>query len=274
MMIDDGVSANNDNNDNDNDNDNHNHNHNHIVSENMKHILLSFLGAIILCTSWARAFVPHVGPSLAFRHSRPPAIMLSAIVTSSQKSPTSAPVCIWTEERLIEYAEKQGILLSLSTLGPGYRAVARAQHNASQILGYCEGFLRPPGQPLHVDKMEVFRKMVLKAKVENGEIFTGGGTIFGPGLLLGFICLLHGKKNGYQQAEFLAIDDEEKQHKRLVNYYARSGFKIIKYVGDDFGDIPARMVWGGCGTLMRESIDTLLQSWTATLEKSERKSKR
>mgnify|MGYP006215232179 CR=1 FL=1 len=65
---------------------------------------------------------------------------------------------------------------------------------------------------------------------------------------------------------------KKKQHKKLVNYYARSGFKIIKYVGDDFRDIPARMVWGGCGTLMRADIDEVLQSWTVILEKSEVKS--
>jgi hypothetical protein len=265
----------------------------------MKRMLsLSFWGAILLLgISWRRAcaataaFVPHIGPSCHHHYTRPssPAIILwstngagtssggTTTTTTSSSSGSSLPTNnahIWTEERLLEYAKKQGIVLSLSTLGPGYRAIARASHNTSQILGYCEGFLRPLGQPLHMDKMEVFRKMVLQAKTENGDVFTGGGTIFGPGLLLGFLCLLHGKKNGYQQAEFLAIDDEDKQHKRLVNYYARSGFKIIKYVGDDFGDIPARMVWGGCGTLMRESIDTLLQGWTATLEKSERKSKR
>ena len=235
----------------------------------MKSYLLSlFIIAIVelVGPSFVTAFVPPGGRrDLSFR-----AGFYSSLSSSSS---TGAPIQIWSEERLLDFATKQGIVLSISTLGPGYRAVARAQHNTSQILGYCEGFLRPPGQPLHLDKMEVFQKMVLKAKEESGNVFTGGGTVFGPGLLLGFICLLHGKKNGFRQAEFLAIDDQDKQHKKLVNYYARSGFKIVKYVGDSFTDIPARMVWGGCGTLMREDIDVLLQSWTTTLEKSERKRK-
>jgi len=223
---------------------------------------LSFAAALIV-------FPNNYGPS-ALSTFRPwTSLRLSSISSTDDNAPL---VQIWTERRLLDFAEKQGMILSLSTLGPGYRAVARAQHNTSQILGYCEGFLRPPGQPLHLDKMEVFRKMVLQTKLENGNVFTGGGSIFGPGLLLGFLCLLHGKNNGYYQAEFLAIDDNEKQHKKLVNYYARSGFKIIKYVGDDFRDIPARMVWGGCGTLMRADIDEVLQSWTVILEKSEFKS--
>jgi len=168
----------------------------------------------------------------------------------------------------MEFASKQGIVLSLTTLGPGYRAIARAKHDDSLILGYVEGFLRPGGTIWHLDKMEVFRKMVLKARSENPEEFSQGGTVFGVGLLMGYICLLYGKDNGYTQGEFLAIDDEEKQHRKLVQFYRRSGFEIIRYVGDGIGDIPDRMLWGGCGTLMRQDIDVLLQRWTLLLSKS------
>lgn len=175
---------------------------------------------------------------------------------------------IWDKEKLMDYASKEGVVLSLSTLGPGYRALARAKHNETQILGYCEGFLRPGGSVLHLDKMEVFKKMIQKASLENPGEFRGGGTLLGVGQLLGYLCLLHGKENGYRIGEFLAIDDEENQHRKLVQYYKRSGFKIIKYVGEGLGDIPDRLVWGGCGTLMREDIDTLLERWTRVFEKS------
>lgn len=43
---------------------------------------------------------------------------------------------------------------------------------------------------------------------------------------------------------------------------------MIKYVGEDIRDIPDRLVWGGCGTLMREDVDTLLSKWTKTLFKA------
>jgi hypothetical protein len=181
---------------------------------------------------------------------------------------SSATANIWDKEKLMDYASTEGVLLSLSTLGPGYRALARAKHNETQILGYCEGFLRPGGSVLHLDKMEVFKKMIQKASLENPGEFRGGGTLLGVGQLLGYLCLLHGKENGYGVGEFLAIDDEENQHRKLVQYYKRSGFKIIKYVGEGLGDIPDRLVWGGCGTLMREDIDTLLERWTRVFEKS------
>lgn len=193
---------------------------------------------------------------------------VAASSPSTRLQQTSASDHIWTEQELLEYASQQGVVLSLTTLGPGYRAVARSKHDPLQILGYCEGFLRPGGKVLHLDKMEVFRKMVLRAREENPDGFSSSGTVFGIGILLGFICLLHGRENGYSVGEFLAIDDEESQHRKLVRYYARSGFKIIKYVGDDFKDIPDRLIWGGCGTLMREDISTLLLNWTRLLEKA------
>jgi hypothetical protein len=170
----------------------------------------------------------------------------------------------------MDYASKEGVILSLSTLGPSYRALARAKHNETQILGYCEGFLRPGGGVLHLDKMEVFKRMIKTASIENPGEFRGGGTLLGVGQLLGYLCLLHGKENGYTTGEFLAIDDEEKQHRKLVQYYKRSGFKIIKYVGEGFSDIPDRLVWGGRGTLMREEIDVLLESWTRVFVKTAR----
>ena len=170
-----------------------------------------------------------------------------------------------TSEEIIKYGENVGVKISLSTLGPGYRAVARAAHDEEQIIGYVEGFLRPGGKILHLDKMEVWKKAVDRARKENPEGYKNGGNVFGVGLLLGYLCLLHGRENGCIDAEFLAIDDEEYQHKRLVRYYKNSGFKVIKYVGEDVGDIPDRLVWGGCGTLMREKVDALLEKWTKNL---------
>lgn len=48
-----------------------------------------------------------------------------------------------TQEELDGYAKSVGVKITFSTLGPGYRAVARADHDPEQILGYCEGFVRP-----------------------------------------------------------------------------------------------------------------------------------
>jgi hypothetical protein len=174
----------------------------------------------------------------------------------------------WDRDALLEYAQTQGVELSLTTLGPAYRGVARSAHNRTQILGYVEGFVRPQAPPLlHLDKMEVFRPIVQKARNENPQ-FTGGGTSLGVGLLVVYLCVLHGLDQKCRVAEFLAIDDSDFQHRRLVKLYKQSGFDVVKYVGDDWRDIPDRMVWGGCGTLLRKDVPYLLAFWTALLEKA------
>ena len=179
---------------------------------------------------------------------------------------------IWSREKLEEYAARQGVVVSLTTLGPLYRAVARPLYNQTLILGYVEGFVRPSGGLLHVDKMEVFRAVVRQCRRDTRDIeppFTGGGTTLGVGLLMGYLCMLHGQEEGCDTAEFLAIDDEDRQHERLVRYYKLAGFDKIKYVGDDWKDIPDRLVWGGCGTLLRKDIPWLLAFWTKLMKQSE-----
>lgn len=184
----------------------------------------------------------------------------------------SLPTAIvpWNRSLLEEYASQQGVILSLTTLGPGYRALARAKHNSSLILGYVEGFVRPGGNKLlHLDKMEVFKPSILRSRTENPNEFQGGGTSLGVGLLLGYLCLIYAREEkNCNTAEFLAINDGDFQHKRLVRYYKISGFDVIKYVGDDWTDIPDRMVWGGCGTLLRKEIDFLLTKWTEIMVRS------
>ena len=199
----------------------------------------------------------------------------SAITQSRRISSLSSPSQLYSSSKtntdetriakaddIISYAERNGVVLSLSTLGPGYRSVARAKHDDKVIIGYCEGFLRPGSNILHLDSMQVFKKSLVKCREENPDEFTGGGTVFGVGLLLGCLCLAHGLENGCSKAEFLAIDDEERQHKRLVRYYKRLGLNVVRYVGDDIKSIPDRLVWGGAGTLMSESIVTLLERWS------------
>jgi hypothetical protein len=183
--------------------------------------------------------------------------------------------CWMTREQLEEYTRNQGVVMGLSTLGPGFRAVARAAHNTTLILGYVEGFVRPSGKTVHFDTMQVFRPILQRCRRENAA-FTGGGTNLGVGLWLGYLCLLHavdnskttGTNNNNMTAEFLAIHDADAQHARLVRYYTSAGFTVIKYVGDDWRDIPDRLVWGGCGTLLRQDVSVLLTKWTRLLSKS------
>jgi hypothetical protein len=67
----------------------------------------------------------------------------SSFSTDTEEEEKDDDVTARTEKKIVEYAKGVGVDLSLSTLGPGYRAVARASHDPEQILGYCEGFVRP-----------------------------------------------------------------------------------------------------------------------------------
>jgi hypothetical protein len=190
---------------------------------------------------------------------------LSTDQQQQQQQQQQESITFATEEELNDYAKSVGITLSLTTLGPGYRTVARAMHDEQQILGYCEGFIRPSGKILHVDKLEVWKKAIDKARKENPQGFKNGGQVFGISLLLGYKAMMFGKEKRCETAEFLAIDDEPFQHKRLVRFFQRAGFRKIRYVGDDLASVPDRLVWGGCGTLMNRPIEELLQIWSKIL---------
>lgn len=237
------------------------------VARSNRTLVSFYLLVMILLASETRAFV---APSSNRISSSWSPRSISSYVDGS----TTTSLSVWTQLDLDDFAASQGVVLSLTTLGPGYRAIARSTQNETQILGYVEGFIRPTGKLLHLDKMEIFRPMVKRVRVEN-PAFNGGGTILGVGLLLGYMCVLHGKKQGNcVKAEFLAIDDEDFQHKRLVRYYKNAGFDVIKYVGEGFQDVPDRLMWGGCGTLLRKDVDTLLSFWTGLMEKSKEKAAR
>ena len=201
-------------------------------------------------------------------------LLLSYSVLGAKGFSTSTSIRrnFFSKQDLMEYADGEGVILSLSTLGPGYRAIARVKGDENKILGYVEGFVRPSGNLLHLDKMEVFRPIVKQARNER-EDFRGGGTILGVGLLMGYLCLLHGHENNCNRCEFLAIDDGEKLHNRLVRYYKNAGFRVVKYVGEDLSSIPDRLIWGGCGTLLEQDIPYMLSYWTELMKKAERKDK-
>jgi len=177
--------------------------------------------------------------------------------SSSSSTTTTATSDIATIEEINNFATSNGISLIFTTRGPGYRCVgvdANSNNSTTTIVGYVEGFIRPGRKILHADKMEIFIK-------------GGGGTFLGPGLLIAYACFLHGKESGCTTAEFLAIDDAEYQHKRLVRYYKMMGFREVRYVGEEIKHIPDRLVWGGCGTLMTEEIDVILKKWTRIIRK-------
>ena len=60
-----------------------------------------------------------------------------------------------------------------------------------------------------------------------------------------------------RRARLLAIRDDERQHQRLVRYFAQRGFSMEREVEAALWDLPLRLVWGGSGALMSGSCDAV-----------------
>jgi len=143
------------------------------------------------------------------------------------------------------------LLLKHSSSGPDDKPLA------SLTLVVRPGFPKPI---LHLDAM----------RVSSPPGLANTGTL-GLGLLLGCAGLCYGLERGCGQADFLAIDDEDFQHKRLVKYYRILGLSEVRYVGGELKDVPDRMTWGGVGTLMRGDIAEVLGKWEGKWEKKWRR---
>jgi hypothetical protein len=68
--------------------------------------------------------------------------------------------------------------------------------------------------------------------------------------------------------ELLAIDDGNEYAAKLVNYYRRLGFEAVRVVGENgLRDYPDLLVWGGVGTRMNGTVETLLGKWGGVIRK-------
>ena len=70
-----------------------------------------------------------------------------------------------------------------------------------------------------------------------------------------------------KSARLLAIYDQEGYSKKLVRYFRKIGFHIIREVGSSPGDLFIRLIWGGAGTLMRGDCEDILQKIQIKFEK-------
>ena len=70
-----------------------------------------------------------------------------------------------------------------------------------------------------------------------------------------------------KSARLLAIYDQEGYSKKLVRYFRKMGFYIIKEVGSNPGDLFLRLIWGGAGTLMRGECESILKRMEVKFEK-------
>ncbi|GMH89811.1 hypothetical protein TrVE_jg6280 [Triparma verrucosa] len=154
-------------------------------------------------------------------------------------------------------------LLLTSTLTPLSYTFTLTHPSSPSPLASTTGFKRLPPNLLHMDTMTIDRRLLKRLSL------TGSVNSNNLGVMLGCVALRWGYERGCSRVEFLAIDDSEFQHKRLVRHWRRLGLKEVRYVGDDVKDVPDRLVWGGRGMLMEGGTVELLEKWKRVWEKKD-----
>ena len=103
-----------------------------------------------------------------------------------------------------------------------------------KLLGEMKGWAYPRPSGLQLDTMKVIN-----------DAPNGVGSLIWASTMAWAI-----EETPCEKARLLAIHDEEKQHRTLIRYFHRKGFRTTKEVGSSPLDLPFRMVWGGAGSLM------------------------
>lgn len=156
-------------------------------------------------------------------------------------------------------AAARGLLLRLQVrqlLGLRTLRVVVARPRPGQmplLLGELKGWALPLADGLQLDTL----------RVESGAPAGVGALIW----TATFCWAL--EETPCRRARFLAIRDDEDQHRRLVRYFRRLGFRGCREVGASPLDLALRLIWGGSGLLMagdcREALICSLRQLDARL---------
>jgi hypothetical protein len=121
----------------------------------------------------------------------------------------------------------------------------------AELLGELKGWATPRARVVRLDTLRV----------------QGQGVAGVAPLLLATACAWGLEIPGCHQARFLAIHDDDRQHRRLVRYFRGLGFAPLRELGSAPGDWGARLLWGGSGLLMEgaceETIRRCARRWRA-----------
>ena len=207
------------------------------------------------------------------------------VVTVSSSSESSLSYV--TKEELDEIARRKGLQLSTETVGPFFKITARRtkrievvnadgevlekESEDMSVIATHDGFIAPfPFRILHLDTMRVYNSRINSQCTEEERKMLK--STFGVSILLGCQSLRLGRDAGCTKAELLSIDDGNEYAPKLVKYYERLGFKIVRKVGDGLNtDLTDMLVWGGKGTRMNGDVNELLEKWSNVLRKTSKR---
>lgn len=128
----------------------------------------------------------------------------------------------------------------------------------SKYIGGINGAILPTNR-LHIESYKAERSI----REKKGSLLS-----LSPGMILFIGALAYGQQHGAKHVYGLAINDAPDQHKRLLRYLKKFGGMEVKRVTDSLADVPARMFYGGFGTIIKGDVDSMLQRGMGMLERS------
>ncbi len=168
-----------------------------------------------------------------------------------------------TLEQLEHRAAERGLVLRLQGGRPlgllhAIRAgVARRQPDGRlRLLGELKGWAWPTADGLHLDTLQVAGRQAAAPNRGVGPLLAA--TAFAWAL----------EATPCRQARILAIRDDERQHRRLVRYFRRLGFRPVRELGAGVADLAPRLLWGGAGLLMQVDCRQGLERSLGQLERA------
>lgn len=115
----------------------------------------------------------------------------------------------------------------------------------AEWLGELKGWALPREQGLRLDTLRV----------------QGQGSAGAAPLLLATGCAWALEQTPCRRARFLAIHDNDRQHRRLVRYFRSLGFEPLRELGSSPADWGPRLIWGGSGLLMEGDCAETIRRW-------------
>lgn len=186
--------------------------------------------------------------SMVHRHFRPRRHAFPSTSTLSMQDATVSSV--------VSAAALRGFRLKDDSVGPLLNMSLYRAGGDGAYAGSISGAVLPNSR-LHI---EAYKAVPRERR--------GGLLDVSPGMILFIAALVFGEQKGARHVYGLAINDAPDQHRRLVRYLKRFGGSEVQKVTDSLSDIPARMFYGGLGTIIRGDIEEMLMRGQGMLRRT------